>query len=229
MKILLLANKSPWPAKDGGSAATAAMISGLTTAGAALTVVAFNTIKHFTDINLIPEDFKNKSNLRLVTLDTQINPVKLIRNLILSDKPLTLERFESEEFKKVLSEVLRNKFDIVQVEGLSLTCYISYLRQSTSSKIVFRPHNIESKIWDQLIMEERNILKKLYWHILAGRTKKFEKNIMNDFDAVIPISPVDRDWFISSGLKKPCRVIPPGLTEVNKINPNPCPQTVCFI
>jgi len=47
MRILLIANKIPYPPKDGGSIATLNMAMGLSEQGAKVTLLAMNTSKHF--------------------------------------------------------------------------------------------------------------------------------------------------------------------------------------
>jgi glycosyltransferase involved in cell wall biosynthesis len=203
MKILLLTNKSPWPPKDGGAAATLAMIKGLTACGASVTVVALNTLKHFVSPENIPQDFRLKNDLKLVNSDTRIKPLRLLVNLLLSRHPYTLERFESEEFKKVVESVNPGRFDIIQLEGLAMTNYISFLRQVTGTKIVYRPHNIENRIWYQLAGFEKNFLKKYYFRLLASRTANVEMTIMNKVDGIATITGKDLEWFENFGLRKP--------------------------
>ncbi|MBI4648585.1 MAG: glycosyl transferase family 1, partial [Bacteroidia bacterium] len=58
MKILLLANKIPYPPKDGGSIATYAMAKGFSMNRAEVIVLAMNTRKHFFDISQMPDSVK---------------------------------------------------------------------------------------------------------------------------------------------------------------------------
>jgi glycosyltransferase involved in cell wall biosynthesis len=215
MKILLLCNKSPWPPKDGGAAATLCMIMGLSECQVPITVLAFNTLKHFTDTADIPEEYINKVEFHFVNIDTRINPVRLILNLIFSDKPYSIERFESAEFEEKLSGLLKNDFDIIQIEGLALCHYLPLIRQKTTAKVVFRPHNIESRIWSQLADEEKNPFRKSYFRILSKRIKRTETEIINDFDGVAAIAANDLSWFKSNGLSKPSIVVLPGVVTQN--------------
>jgi hypothetical protein len=59
MRILLLCNKSPWPPKDGGAAATLNIIKGLSACNVSITVLAINTSKHFVETDQIPENLRN--------------------------------------------------------------------------------------------------------------------------------------------------------------------------
>jgi glycosyltransferase involved in cell wall biosynthesis len=76
--------------------------------------------------------------------------------------------------------------------------------------MVFRSHNIENKIWQMLSIEERNPIKKIYFNILSRRIRKIEKKIINNFDAVLPISKPDLEWMNQIGISIPSKLILPG-------------------
>jgi glycosyltransferase involved in cell wall biosynthesis len=211
MKILLLCNKSPWPPKDGGAAATLSTIKGLMEFKATITVLSFNTMKHFANSSQIPPEYSKNVEFHFVNIDTTIKPLKLIKNLVLSNRPYNIERFESSEFEKKLSDLLKNNFDVVQVEGLTLIHYLPLIRNRTNAKVVFRPHNVESSIWSQLAEKENNPFRKFYFRILSERIRKAESEIINGFDGVAAITSADLEWFRSNGLLKPSVAVPPGV------------------
>jgi len=215
MKILLLCFKSPWPPKDGGAAAILSMIKGLSDCKAFVTVLAFNTLKHFANTSEIPGEYRNNVEYHFVNIDTRINPVKLITNLIFSKKPYNIERFISAEFEEKLSDLLRNGFDIIQIEGLALCHYLPLVHVKTTAKVIFRPHNVESNIWAQLAEEEKNLFRKSYFRILSKRIRRAETEIINDFDGVAAITSNDLSWFKSNGLSKPSIVALPGVVIKN--------------
>jgi glycosyltransferase involved in cell wall biosynthesis len=230
MRILLLCNKSPWPPKDGGAAATLKMIMGLLTHNVSITVLAINTAKHHIEADKIPEELFRSTDYRLINIDSGINPVRLFLNLFFSRKPFNLERFWSRKYKSELIRVIRNNFDIIQIEGLSMYHYLPVIRQNTSAPVVFRPHNIENLIWSRLADEDRNWFKSVYFRILAHRIKKVEKNILNEFDAIVPISSSDLNWFRAEGLSKPALITVPGYDpEEVRICSVTTPDKVFFI
>jgi glycosyltransferase involved in cell wall biosynthesis len=91
--------------------------------------------------------------------------------------------------------------------------YLPVIRQNTSAPVVFRPHNIENLIWSQLAVEEKSWFKSFYFRILARRVKKIEKNIHNEFDAIVPISSSDLTWFKAEGLSRPALVTVSGYDQ----------------
>jgi glycosyltransferase involved in cell wall biosynthesis len=223
MRVLLLCNKSPWPPKDGGAAATLNLITGLTYCNVSVTVLAFNTAKHFVKTDDIPEKFSKSTNYHFINLDSGINPIKFFTNLLFSDKPYNLERFWSRAYSSELKKIIQNNFDIVQIEGLAMYHYLPVIRNCTSVPVVYRPHNIENLIWAGLSGEEKNVFKSSYFKILSRRLKKIEKSIINDFDAVVPLSSPDLDWFKAEGLSKPYLKCVPGYhpDEITEYEPSP--------
>ena len=89
MRILLLCNKSPWPPKDGGAAATFDMIIEVYwLAMSSVTVLALNTIKHLHEVEEIPEELRKSTDYHLVNINSKINPVKTFPQPFFSRKTL---------------------------------------------------------------------------------------------------------------------------------------------
>ncbi|MBA4321650.1 MAG: hypothetical protein C0408_02415 [Odoribacter sp.] len=228
MRILLLCNKSPWPPKDGGSAATLNMIRGLSAGNVSVSVLAMNTSKHPVSIEEMPDRIKKSADFQLVKINTEINPVKFLFNLLFSVRPYNLQRFWSPEYLNKLVKLTGNNFDIIQIEGLSMYHYLNVIRQNSSVPVVFRPHNIENLIWSGLADEEKNMFKRIYFRILARRIKKIEKQIINEFDAILPISASDLSWFQARGLKRPALVSVPGFTREEIAEYSDIPEAKVF-
>ena len=66
MKILILCNKSPYPAKEGGPIAMNMIIEGLIHAGHRVKVLAMNTNKYAVDPGTIPTEYLDKTGIELV-------------------------------------------------------------------------------------------------------------------------------------------------------------------
>ena len=215
MKILLLSNKSPWPPKDGGSAATLSMIMALSEAGASVTVLAVNPRKHHVNPDAVPGSLSDKAKIYHVDLNTNLKPLNLLSNLLFSRLPYNLTRFSSSAFRKILSSVLKEEFDIIQFEGLSVVQYYNQVKSRSKGKSVFRPHNIESRIWSGLADETKNPLKKFYFRILSKRLENYERRVITQFDALMPITGNDESWFKSAGYSGFSVVIPSAVTCEN--------------
>jgi polysaccharide biosynthesis protein PslH len=211
MKILQVSNKIPYPEKDGGAIAINAITEGLLAIGCNVTLLAMNTKKHFINAASIPEKFRNDRHLETIEADTSVKPMNAFIAL-LSGKSYNISRFQSEEFNRKLTEILqKDKFDIIQLEGLYLAPYLKVIRQNSKAQVILRAHNIEWKIWQKLAFEEKNILKKWYLTKLYKQLKKYEESIINKFDGIATITNLDLEYLRQIGCKAPAVNIPFGI------------------
>ena len=221
MKILQVSNKVPFMAKDGGALAMHNLIDGLIAENNKLTILAMNTTKHFVEQKYIENEKNSSLDIHTVNINTSIKPVALILNLIFSSKPYNLIRFISKEFSTRLKDILtKEKFDIIQLEGLYVCMYIDTIKKYSSAKIAYRSHNIESEIWINNTIKSRNLFKRNYFHIVANRLRKFELSVINKYDLILPITVRDMQFFDNNGNNKPSTIIPFGVNLDNYAKKN---------
>ncbi|MFW5886770.1 MAG: glycosyltransferase family 4 protein [Bacteroidota bacterium] len=212
MQILQITPKLPHPPKDGGAIAMISLARELANQGHKVTNLSINTPKHFFEIKNIPEKLRKSINFKSVYINTNINPINLFKNLFFSSLPYIAERFYSKKFQKELANLLKKeKFDIIQLEGIYLSMYIPFIKKHTKSPIALRAHNVEHEIWKKNAKAEKNLLKKWYMRNLSARIKKFERNIINQYDLLVPITNNDACFFNNNGNHKPYLVIPFGI------------------
>jgi len=196
VKILFLCHKMPFPSNDGGAIATLNMIKGFENCGDDVTVLAMQTHKHSFPIEKLPFDIKTGINWNQILVNTKLNPLKALINLVFSNKPYNAVRFESKAFTEKLTELLLSQtFDIIQLEGLYLGSYINVVRKFSKAKIVLRAHNIEHEIWQRLAQNETSSFKKMYLQLLANRVKNLEFQALNKIDLLVPITQRDAEVF----------------------------------
>jgi len=213
MKILLLCNKASYPPNDGSSIAIYSMAEGLREAGAHITVWALNTKKHFKDDKKVPEIIKQNWNYFTYFADTTPSVPGALKNLFFSHESYFSERFFIPEFNQKLIEKLKQeKFDIIQLEGLFMGRYLPAIRKHSKALISYRAHNVEFKIWERMLRNTKNPLKKFYLDIQTRRLKKFEKKVLEGVDLLIPITDADeKNIRLIFNYNKPSIPIPTGL------------------
>ena len=203
MKILMLTNKSPFPPNDGSSLAMNSMVRGFVLAGCEVSLLVMNTSKHRKDPNDLPDDLTSQVEMRFVNLNNRPSPVTGFFNLF-SKESYIVSRFKHQGYAEALQNWLEEKeFDIVQIEGLTPCHYIELIRSKSKAKLINRAHNVEHLIWLRTAMYESNFFKAAYLQIQANRLKRFELERLTLFDALVPITPIDRAMFKSLGLKLP--------------------------
>ena len=172
MKILQVCSKVPYPSKDGGSIAMNILTEGLIACGNQVTVLAMRTSKNNIKEEEIDPAYRKKTPYRSVFIDTSVKLFPAFLNLF-SSKSYNVIRFYSREFEEALiSLLIKENFDIVQLETLWVTPYVEAIRKNSRAKIIFRSHNVEYSIWERLAALTHNPLKRSYLKLLASRLKK---------------------------------------------------------
>ena len=195
MKILLLCNKPPYPASEGGPMAMNSIITGLLEAGHQVKILAVNSAKYNVKESDIPEEYKKKTGIELIDVDLSIRPMKAFLNLF-SKRSYHVERFISKEFKERLIEVLeKEQFDVVQLEMLYMAPYVDDIRAHSKAMVVLRAHNVEHKIWERIAKETKFFLKRWYINHLAKTLKEYELNALETADGVAAITRKDAALF----------------------------------
>lgn len=195
MKILLLCNKPPYPASEGGPMAMNSIITGLLDAGHHVKILAVNSEKFNVKESDIPEDYKKKTGIELIDVDLSVKPMNAFLNLF-TKKSYHVERFISDDFKARLIEVLdKEQFDIVQLEMLYMAPYVDVIRAHSKAMIVLRAHNVEHKIWERIAKETQSPLKRWYINHLAKTLKEYELNALETVDGIAAITRKDAAFF----------------------------------
>jgi glycosyltransferase involved in cell wall biosynthesis len=195
MKILLLCNKSPYPAFEGGPMAMNSIVTGLLNAGHQVKIMAVNSKKFNVTPEDIPEDYKQKTGIELIDVDLRVRPFQAFKNLF-TNKSYHVERFISEDFRARLIEVLKKEqFDVVQLEMLFMAPYVGDIRTHSKAMIVLRAHNVEHKIWERIAKETRFFAKRWYINHLARTLKEYELNALETVDGIAAITRKDAAFF----------------------------------
>ena len=227
MKILQICKKFPYPIKDGEGVAVDTLSRGFYENGSEVELLAFNTSKHFVNIDVTSNAFSHYSQVHSIFLDNAIDPIKLFLNLF-QDASFNIERFNSARMHLKIQEILEGKeYDVVQLESLYMAPYISTIRKYSNATIAMRSHNLEHEIWQNLAKGQRNPLKKWYFNLAAKRLLKYEKRCFRKYDTLVPISEVDFNKYDTLNYEGPSCVCPVGLNmSAYKSNENILGDTI---
>ena len=195
MKILLLCNKPPYPASEGGPMAMNSIITGLLEAGHQVKILAVNSEKFNIKESNIPDEYRKKTGIELIDVDLSIRPLKAFTNLF-TRKSYHVERFISKEFRERIIKVLeKEQFDVVQLEMLYMAPYVDDIRAHSKAMIVLRAHNVEHKIWERIAKETKFFIKRWYINHLAKTLKEYELNALETVDGIAAITRKDAAFF----------------------------------
>ncbi|MFZ5553581.1 MAG: glycosyltransferase family 4 protein [Bacteroidota bacterium] len=215
LKILQLCHKPPLPAIDGGCIAMNNITKGLMKEGYEVNILTVETQKHPFLPDLMPEDYRQKTKIESVYVDTSVNLVDAFSALVTSDS-YNISRFFSPDFDLKLIKTLReNSYDVIHLESLFMTPYIATIRRHSKGKIVLRSHNLEYIIWERMAEASKNRAKKAYLNLLSRQLKRYELNVINQVDGIAAISNEDAKKYLSFKCFKPIVNIPFGINYNN--------------
>jgi polysaccharide biosynthesis protein PslH len=219
LKILQICFRMPYPLKDGGAIAMYYMTKGFYDNGCKLTLLVPITSKHDLEVNELPPEIRKMADFHTVKINTDITVLGAFKNLF-TKEAYYLSRYFDNRFNEKLIEILKSEsFDIVHIESLKMGCYLKTIRENSSAQVVMRSHNVEFLIWQRMAKATKSVIKSWYLKILVGRIKKQEIGTLNQYDALVPITEVDGDYFVSQGCKKPVFPTPAGL-DLDKLKPD---------
>ena len=171
------------------------------------------------DANSIDAALLDKYKLETVFLDASVNAWDAFTNLFKPNESYNIVRFDTETFHQKLKELLQSEtFDFILFEGLFLSPYLQTVRTFSKAKCILRAHNVEWLIWKRLAKATKNPLKKTYLYFLSDRLKRYENKVINNFDAIVAISELDKNLFLKDGCNIPIEVAPTGMNTAKYKN-----------
>ncbi len=210
MKILQLSYRLPFPPKDGGAIGIHNITKAFFQLGHEVTLLSFNTKKHFVQPNKIDDSFRKLCQLHLIYKNTNLHPIAAFWSL-LQNKSYHISRFESKQFEQKLIELLQqNEFNLIQLEGIFMGVYVDIIRKYSQAKISLRSHNVEYKIWQQLAANAV-FPKNSYLKILAAQLEKFETATWKKVDVVAAINADELQLINASTQKNNAVLFPAGI------------------
>lgn len=232
MQILVVAKKPPYPAHDGEAIAIRQMVLGLRNAGNSVFLIYLNTEKHHTPSQEVANDLQIP--VHAVEINTMPTPTGAAAN-ILSGLPYHVERFAHPYLASAIRLYLNDVPDaLVQAEGLfMIQPIIDAVRQGSAQApvptIIYRSHNIEGEIWQDLSKGKQFGLRRWYYKLQGKRLRAFEELVLSKIDAVVPISRDDADWYAQKAPALKQQYIPAGIQFTEPIVTPVQPGTLYYI
>lgn len=242
MRVLVILPRIPVPARDGGAIVMLETIRALHSRGHHVDVCAVNTRKHHTDPAAMDAIC---TSITAVDVDTSIRPFRFLRELISSPFPSSfriastgsywLTRFASDAVLERLEAMIQSRpsYDVIICESLFTACYGEALRKrgvvGQHVRIVVHAHNVEGRIQKRLSQDRsRSFAERLVRRRLAQQTLAYEHHVLTWCDAILPLSDIDRGYFVSQQPNLRAITVAPGLLE-HQTTTLPEPNTLWFL
>jgi glycosyltransferase involved in cell wall biosynthesis len=140
--------------------------------------------------------------------------MQLIRGTF-SRSPVSIERYRSEEMRRVIGGLLVSGFDSIVCDFLTPAVNFPDLQEA----VLFQ-HNVESQIWDRLASNASNPASRLYLRRQARLMRGFERRVCQAVRHVVAVSDLDRDMFRGAFGVRHASSIPTGVDVQFFARPN---------
>jgi glycosyltransferase involved in cell wall biosynthesis len=195
MRILMLTANLPYPPASGGALRSYGLIHGLHAAGHEITLLSFHDGS--TTVEGTP---LAKACVRIETgPPPRRTKVDRLRDVLLTSKADIERRMYSTEFHRRLKGLLHQySFDLIQFEGIEVACYLPFVRQmQPPAQLCFDTFNAEYALQRVIFEVDRRDPKRLpgalYSLVQSRRIKRFEREVCQQADLVIAVSPEDAE------------------------------------
>ncbi len=108
---------------------------------------------------------------------------------VFSPVPVAVSRFNPPGMSEFLEKLIqREGFDKAVVDHLAPTAYFPRLEQA-----VFFQHNVETVIWRRHVEHASDPIRRLYFHMQAGRMYEYERRVSRASGHIVAVSAIDAD------------------------------------
>jgi len=205
MKILFITSQFPFPPDSGWNIRVFNFIRFLSERHE-ITLLSFYTEKD--DPSKFSELSGYCSEIFTIRRSSSYNPLDLAKGLLTSI-PFSIWNYKSRKMEKKAKEIISSrKYDVIQVEDIHMSQYLPW---DCSGLKILDMHNVESEYLERFSEIEKNVFKKYYASLTAGKLKKYEVTNSKKFDICLAVSEKDLKTFQLFAQPKIMEVIPNGV------------------
>ena len=188
LRVLQLAPRAPWPLHTGAKLRNY-HLARVIAEHARISLLAFSEPGHDA-----PKESDAYDQIEIVPRAQSYSFGKLLQGAV-GRTPLPLLNYTSEGMKQALTRILvKNTFDIIQIESIHLMNYLPVIRAAVSRPLVVCDwHNIESDLMGQYAESQSNVARKAYARRTARLLSDAERRALREFDAHVVVSENDAD------------------------------------
>ncbi len=189
MRILQLTKQVPYPLSSGEAIAIDHTRRCLDSMDVEIFLYSLNPSRQFNhlDQNTMCWLETRYVDLLIENINTDIGLFSMMSNLFFAKSSMHLSRFDPDR-SRIITFIEKTKINILWVESLFMMPLALRIKEhSPWISIVYRAHNIEFSIWEQIIPHS-SIFKKLYLDVQVARLRHEEIRLINNADAIVFIS-----------------------------------------
>lgn len=191
LKVLFFSKRFPLPMDTGGKIRTGKMLEELTKHFSITLLCHLESIKddpYLEQMNNFCEDFQPVPWKEVLKYSLLFYSRVLIR--IFSRYPVSVKNAYSRAIEVKIAELVRNrKFDLLICDFLQPALNFRHVMDFPT--LLFQ-HNVESLVVKQHYETTRNVFMKFFWWMEWKKLERFERQMCQEFDAVITVSEQDK-------------------------------------
>ncbi len=211
MKILILTHRVPFPQNGGYPIVVCNTIRSLVDLGHDVSLVSLSAKRNHHEHSDQDKELLSKINYRAFNININVSVIDVAINLF-SKTSFNIDKYYNAEFeKRLIVELKKTAFDVIQFEGLMMSLYVSAVRKHSKARLIYRAHNIENQIWQRLSLQKSDPFKKSYLRMHAKRIKNYELQQLNNFDGIAVFTEQDKGTLLEYGTKIPIEILPVGI------------------
>jgi glycosyltransferase involved in cell wall biosynthesis len=219
LRILILTHRVPFPQNGGYPIVVCNTIRSLVNLGHEVSLVALNPKRNHHENSEEDKELLSKINYRAFNININVSVIDVAINLF-SKTSFNINKYYNAEFeKRLIIELKKTSYDVIQFEGLMMSLYVSAVRKHSKAKLIYRAHNIENQIWQRLSQQKSDPFKKSYLRMHAKRIKNYELEQLNNFDGIAVFTEQDKSTLLDYGTKIPIEILPVGI-DLNRYKPD---------
>ena len=129
--------------------------------------------------------------VRLPVEESRARLLAVVAASLFTRTPFTVNWATSSVLHDALTRALKaGPFDVVYFDTISLAGYRGLAK---GAAIALNHHNIESHLFQRRIDYERNVLKRFYFGLEAGKLRRYEAEVAAEFDTHLVVSELDAE------------------------------------
>ena len=191
-KILVIANKIVFPSLDGGALAIQKLVKNLSHKKYIIDLVCISKNNNTSSV-LKNELLIQDVNQIIFEKNMKMNIMSFLKSILYQTSYQAIRFYDLKITQEIQRMINENEYHAVIFESIFTTIYFDSLKFLKNEKIIFRAHNIEHKIWEDLA--RNTIIKKSLFLLLAQQIKKMEHRIPKYVDYIFTLSDSDQIYF----------------------------------
>ncbi len=196
MNILQLTHQIPWPPVDGGKKGILGFVEGYRRHPA---VKMHTLVSMCSDTQMqSAQSWKPAGEAPVIDMmDARNRILPFAANTLFSQLPYNMAKYRRAHFSFLVETAIIGRMpDLIHFDGAHTAGYAPLVRRLAPRALrLLRCHNAEHVILERFAAQQRNPLKRALSSIQARRLKRYESEILGDFDLILAITAQDAERF----------------------------------